>query len=126
MQQIVKTTQFSKFSFEFSINHLQQMFPRNWPDLKCMVGCRQGREVKANTATSVHAFSDVFRSPPRPYVLPEYAEVQCRDYVDSPHIPSRRAVSIDPWVLQSVDDVAEDSNAETTDTRTSSSGDCSL
>ena len=91
-----------------------------------MVGCRQAREVKAKTATSVHAFSDVFRSPPRPYFLQVYAEAQCRDSVGSPCIPSRRAVSIDPRVLQFVNDVAEDSDAETTDTGTSLSGDCSL
>ena len=91
-----------------------------------MVGCRQAREVKANTATSVRGILDVFRSPPRPYVLPEYAEAQCRDSVGSPHIPSRRAVSIDPRVLQFVDDVAEDFDAEATDTGSSSSGDCSL
>ena len=89
--------------------------------------CRQAKEVKANTATSVRAILDVFRSPPRPYVLPEYAEAQCRDSVGSPRIPlSRRAVSIDPQVLQFVDDVAEDSDAEATDTGSSSSGDCSL
>ena len=91
-----------------------------------MVGCRQAREVKANMATSVRAILDVFRSPPRPYVLLEYVEVECRDSVGSPRIPSRRAVSIDPWVLQFVDDVAEDSDAEATDTGSSSSGDCSL
>ena len=91
-----------------------------------MVGCRQAREVKANTATSVCAILDVFRSPPRPYVLPEYAEAQCRDSVGSPHIPSCGAVSIDPWVLQFVDDVVEDFDAEATDTGSSSSGDCSL
>ena len=68
----------------------------------------------------------MFRSPPRPYVLPEYGEAQCRDSVGSPRIPSRMAVSIDPRVLQLVDDVAEDSDAEATDTRSSSSGDCSL
>ena len=91
-----------------------------------MVGCRQAREVKANTATSIRAILDVFRSPPRPYVLPEYAEAQCRDSVGFPRIPSRRAVSIDPRVLQFMDDVAKDSNAEATDTRSSSSSDCSL
>ena len=91
-----------------------------------MVRCRQAREVKANTATSVRAILDVFRSPPRPYVLPEYAEAQCRDSVGSPHIPSCRAVSIDPRVLQFVDDVAEDFDAEATDTGSSCSGDCSL
>ena len=83
-------------------------------------------EVKANTATSIRTILDVFRSPPRPYVLPEYAEAQCRDSVGSPHIPSRRAVSIDARVLQFVDDVTEDSNAEATDTGSRSSGDCSL
>ena len=56
----------------------------------------------------------------------KYAEAQCRDYVCSPCIPFRRAVSIDPRVLQFVDDVVENSDAETTDTVTSSSGDCSL
>ena len=68
----------------------------------------------------------MFRSPPRPYVLPEYAEAQCRDSVGSPRIPSRIAVSIDPLVLQFVDDVIEDSDAEATNTGSSSSGDCSL
>ena len=48
--------------------------------------------MKAKTATLVRAILDVFRSPPRPYVLLEYAEAQCRDSVGSPHIPSRRAV----------------------------------
>ena len=91
-----------------------------------MVGCRQAREVKAKTATSLHAISDVFKSPPQPYLLLEYAEAQCRNSVGSPCIPSHRAVSIDPWVLQFVDDVAEDSDVETTDIGTSSSGDCSL
>ena len=91
-----------------------------------MVGCRQTREVKANTATSVRAILDAFRSHPQPYVLPEYAEAQCRDSVGSPRIPSHRAVSIDPRVLQFVDDVVEDSDAEATDTGSSSSGDCSL
>ena len=94
--------------------------------MECTVGCRQAREVKANTATSVRAILDVFRSPPQPYVLPEYAEAQCRDSVGSPRIPSRRAVSIDPRVLQFVDDVAEDSDAEAIDTGSSSSGDCSI
>ena len=87
-----------------------------------MVGCRQAREVKANTATSVRAILDVFRSPPRPYVLPDYAKAQCRDSVGSPRIPSHRAVSIDPRVLEFVDDVAEDSNGEATNTGSSSSG----
>ena len=82
--------------------------------------------VKAKRASLVQAIFDVFRSPLRPYVLPEYAEAQCRDSVGSPCIPSRRAVSIDPRVLQFVDDVAQDSDAETTDMETSSSGDCSL
>ena len=91
-----------------------------------MVGCRQAREVKANTGTSVRAILDVFRSPPRPYVLSNYAEAQCRDSVGSPRIPLRRAVSIDPRVLEFVDDVVEDSNAEATDTRSSSSGDWSV
>ena len=91
-----------------------------------MVGCRQAREVKADTATSVRAILDVFRSPPRPYVLPKYVEAQCRDSVGSPRIPSRRAVSIDPRILQFVDDVAEDSDEEATDTGSSSSGDCSV
>ena len=63
-----------------------------------MVGCRQAREVKEKTATLVHAFkiSDVFKSPPRSYFFPEYAEAQCRDSIGSPRIPSRRAISIDP------------------------------
>ena len=91
-----------------------------------MVGCRQTREVKANTATSVCAILDVFRSPRRPYVLPEYAEAHCRDSVGSPRIPSRRAVSIDPQVVEFVDDVAEDSDAEATNTGDSSSGDWSV
>ena len=91
-----------------------------------MVGCRQAREVKANTATSVCTILNVFRSSPRPYVLPEYAKAQCRDCVRSPRIPSCRAVSIDPRVLQFVDDVAEDSDAEATDTGSISSGNCSL
>ena len=91
-----------------------------------MVGCRQAREVKVDTATSVRAILDVFRSPPRPYVLPEYTEAQCRDSVGSPRIPSHRAVSIDPRVLQFVDDVAEDFDAKATDTGSSSSGDCSV
>ena len=91
-----------------------------------MVGCRQAREVKANTATSIRAILDVFRSPPRPYVLPEYAEAQCRDSIGSPHIPSRRAVSINPRVLEFVDDVAEDSDAEATDTGSSFSSNWSV
>ena len=91
-----------------------------------MVGCRQAREVKAEMATSLHAISEVFRSPPRPYFLLEYVEAQCRDFVGFLRIPSRRGVSIDPRVLQFVDDVAEDSDAETTDTGISSSGDYSL
>ena len=91
-----------------------------------MVACRQAREVKANTASSIRAILDVFRSPPRPYVLPEYAEAQCRDPVGSPRIPSRRAVSIDPRLLQFVDDVVEHLDAEATDTGSSSSGDYSL
>ena len=91
-----------------------------------MVDCRQAREVKANTATLVRAILDVFRSPPRPYVLSEYAEAQCRDSVGSPRIPSRRAVSIDTQVLQFMDDVAEDFDAEAIDTGSSSSGDCNL
>ena len=91
-----------------------------------MVGCRQAREVKANTATSIRAILDVFRSPPRPYVFLEYAEAQCRDSVGSPRIPSHRAVSIDPRVLQFVDDVVEDSDAEATNIGSSSNGDCSL
>ncbi len=56
--------------------------------------------------------SGFFRSPPKPFELPIYAEAVARDFVSADPKPIFRARSVHPHVLDFIDDCALDSDSD--------------
>jgi hypothetical protein len=87
--------------------------------------CRQAQEVRNSKHVPFFANPGFFPSPPKPYQLPIYAKAISRDFVTLNPRPTSRAHSVDPRVLQFVDDRAIESDSETLDTEGSSTSACS-
>jgi len=59
---------------------------------------------------------EFFPSPPKPFTLPPYVEAISEAFVASDPRPYYRARSVDPRVLQFIDDFAVESDPDTVET----------
>jgi len=77
--------------------------------------CRQAEKVKISTHRSFFEDPTFFPSPPKPFELPVYAEAIASQLVLADPKPFFKGHRVDPCVLMFVDDLARESENETSD-----------
>jgi hypothetical protein len=83
--------------------------------------CRQAKKVKISTHRPFFADPAFYPSPPKAFELPVYAEAIASQLVVHDPEPFSKVPKVDPRVLIFVDDMARESDGETSDSDDSSS-----